>query len=57
VIAFDPGFDNGHLDIGVTTGASFAVLRLRVFVLDLRIDATAAPGVVFGSLGVGVNVN
>jgi hypothetical protein len=57
ILSFDPGFDNAALTVGATTGVSYAVLRLRVFVLDLRLDVTGAPGVVFGSAGVGVAIN
>jgi hypothetical protein len=49
--------DPTELTAGVETGASYAVVRLRVFVLDLRARMIAAPGAVMGSLGVGVAVN
>lgn len=56
VVNKDP-VDGGALDVGVTTGVSFAVLRGRVFVLDVVVDGTVATGAAFGLLGVGVNVN
>ncbi len=56
VVDKDP-VDGGEVDVGVATGASFALIRGRVFVLDLRLDATVATGVAFGSAGVGVNIN
>ncbi|CAN5837287.1 hypothetical protein BH11MYX3_BH11MYX3_13060 [soil metagenome] len=36
---------------------SVAILRTRVFVLDVRLDATISSAAAFGSLGIGVNVN
>ncbi len=57
VVALDPGLVDAQLLPGVATGASLALVRGRVFVLDLRLDTIVAPGSAFGSLGVGVNVN
>ncbi len=57
VLDLDPGFEDPALGPGLTGGASFAIVRSGSFVLDLRLDATAAPSATFGSVGVGVNVN
>lgn len=57
VLSADPGFADDSFAPGVVTGVSYAAVRSGSFVLDLRLDATGAPGVVFGTLGVGVNVN
>ncbi len=56
VVAKDP-VDGAGVDVGVTTGVSYAVVRGRVFVLDVVLDATVATGVAFGLAGVGVNIN
>ncbi len=57
VLALDPGFANAGFGVGGNGAVSFAVIRTRVFVLDVRFDATIASSAAFGSLGVGVNVN
>lgn len=57
VIPLDAGLTNARIRPGLATGASYAVVRGRTFVLDLRIDAVAATDATFGSLGIGVNVN
>lgn len=57
VISRLPGPADDGIDFGVAAGASFAVIRTRVFVLDLRVDATAAPEAQFGTVGVGANLN
>ena len=57
LLAFDPGFRNAGLHPGATVGASYAVVKVGVFALDLRIDLCGGPGVAFGTIGVGVNVN
>lgn len=57
VLALEPGLDSPSLQPGLATGASYALVRGRVFVLDLRVDAIAATGATFGTVGVGVNVN
>ncbi len=57
VLDFDPGFADATLSPGLTTGASYAVVRVGTFVLDLRLDLTASPSAVFGSAGIGVNMN
>jgi hypothetical protein len=57
LLAFDPGFDNARLRPGVTTGASWAFVKVGVLAVDLRLDLSAGPSTVFGTLGVGVNLN
>ena len=57
VLAFDPGFGKVSPDLGGNGAVSYAIVRTRIFVLDLRLDATVARSVAFGSVGVGVNVN
>jgi len=57
ILAFDPGFENAGIEPGVTTGASFALVRSGTFVLDLRVDLSAGTSTVFGTAGIGVNVN
>jgi hypothetical protein len=57
VLGSDPGFDNWRFRPGATLGASYAIVRGRVFVLDLRLDGTVASSLSFGTIGVGVNVN
>lgn len=57
VLAMDPGFDNVTPTVGGNVALSLAVIRGRVFVLDVRADSTVSPEGAFASLGVGVNVN
>ncbi len=57
VLDFDPGFEDATLSPGLTTGASYAVIKVGTFVLDLRLDLIASPSAVFGSAGIGVNMN
>lgn len=57
VLAFDPGFEDAGFSPGVAGSVSYALLRGRAFVLDLRLDATAATAVTMGTLGIGVNIN
>lgn len=57
VLTLDPGLEDPALQPGIATGASYALVRGRVFVLDLRFDAIAATSSTFGSVGIGVNVN
>ncbi len=57
VVPLDAGLDNARVRPGLATGASYALVRGRVFVLDLRLDAVAATDRTFGSVGIGVNVN
>jgi hypothetical protein len=56
VLAWDAGFDNGRFRPGVNASVAYAFLRQRVFALDVRFDVTGASETLFGSLGVGVNV-
>ena len=57
ILAFDPGFSNAGLEPGVTTGASFALIRSGTFVLDLRTDLSIGPDTQFGTVGIGINLN
>jgi hypothetical protein len=64
ILAFRPGFGAssglGHAladTFGLSGAASFAAVRTRVFVLDLRAELTIGRSDAFGSLGVGVNLN
>lgn len=57
VLALDPGFGDTHAGLGGNGALSVAIVRTRVFVLDVRFDATISGAAAFGSLGVGVNVN
>jgi len=57
VLAFDPGFEDVGLEPGATGGVSYALIRSGSFVLDLRVDVTAGTSTLFGSAGIGVNVN
>lgn len=57
VLTLEPGLDDPSLQPGLATGASYALVRGRVFVLDLRVDAIAATASTFGTVGIGVNVN
>jgi hypothetical protein len=57
LLTFDPGFTHAGLHPGVTTGASYAFVKVGVLAIDLRLDMTAGPSTAFGTLGVGVNVN
>ncbi len=57
LLAFDPGFENARLRPGAVAGAAYAVLKVGVLALDLRVDLAAGPSTAFGTLGVGINVN
>ena len=57
LLAFDPGFENARLRPGAAAGAAYAVLKVGVLALDLRVDFCAGPSTAFGMLGVGINVN
>ncbi len=57
LLAFDPGFTNARLRPGVTTGASYAFVKVGTLAVDLRFDLAAGPSTAFGTLGVGVNLN
>jgi hypothetical protein len=57
IISAEPEPAEDGLALGLATGASFAVIRTRVFVLDLRLDLSAAADVQFGTIGVGANLN
>ena len=57
LLAFDPGFTNAALHPGVTTGASYAFVKVGTVAVDLRLDVSAGTSVAFGTVGVGVNLN
>lgn len=57
VLAFNPGFEDARLAPGLSGGASYALVKAGTFVLDLRLDLTAATTGAFGSAGIGVNLN
>jgi len=57
LLAFDPGFDNARLRPGAVAGASYAVIKVGVLAIDLRLDVAAGPSTAFGTAGVGINVN
>lgn len=57
LLAFDPGFENARLRPGVTTGASWAFVKVGRLAVDLRLDLSAGPSTAFGTLGFGVNLN
>lgn len=42
---------------GLGGGASYAVVKVGSFALDLRLDLVVGGAVAFGSAGVGVNLN
>lgn len=57
VLGFDPGFENAGLEPGITTGASYALVRRKSFVFDFRVDLTSGTSTAFGTVGLGVNIN
>jgi hypothetical protein len=57
LLAFDPGFTDARLRPGAVAGASYAVIKVGVLAIDLRLDVAAGPGTAFGTAGVGINVN
>lgn len=57
LLAFDPGFEHARLRPGAIAGASYAVVKVGVLAIDLRVDLAAGPSTAFGLAGVGVNVN
>ena len=57
VLDLEPGLSDPGLSPGALGTLSYALVRAGSFVLDLRIDATIATSVAFGTLGIGVNVN
>ena len=40
-----------------TARASYAVIKVGVLAIDLRLDVAAGPSTAFGTAGVGINVN
>jgi hypothetical protein len=57
LLAWDPGFDNGRLEPGVTAAASYAFVKVGTLAIDLCLDVAGGPETAFGTLGVGVNLN
>ncbi len=57
VLAFNPGFEDAGLEPGIAVGGSYAIVRSRSFVLDLRVDLVGGTETSFGTLGLGVNIN
>jgi hypothetical protein len=57
LLAWDPGFDNGRLEPGVTAAASYAFVKVGTLALDLCLDVAGGPSTAFGTVGVGVNLN
>jgi len=57
LLASDPGVTNFRLRPGASVGASYAAIKIGTLALDVYGDVSGGPGVVFGSLGVGVNLN
>lgn len=57
LLAFDPGFANARLRPGATAGASYAFVKVGVLAVDLRFDLNAGPSTMFGTVGVGINLN
>jgi len=57
LLAWDPGFMNGRFEPGVTAAASYAVIKIGVLALDVRLDVAGGPSTAFGTIGVGINVN
>lgn len=57
LLAFDPGFNDPAFSVGATTGASYAVIKVGTFAVDLRLDVAGSSSVLLGSVGVGVSVN
>ena len=57
LLAWDPGFTNARFEPGVTLGASYAIVKVGTFALDLRLDAAGGLSTAFGTVGVGANLN
>jgi hypothetical protein len=57
LLVSDPGVTNFGLKLGASVGASYAAVKVGTLALDVYADVCGGPGVVFGSLGVGVNLN
>ena len=55
VLDWKPGFEDRAFGLGISGGASYALLRRGSFVLDLRADLNAHPSSAFGTFGIGVN--
>jgi hypothetical protein len=57
LLASDAGVTNFRLKPGASVGASYAAIKIGTLALDVYGDVSGGPGVVFGSLGVGINLN
>lgn len=57
LLAWDPGFNNGRLEPGVTAAASYAFVKVGKLALDVCLDVAGGPQTAFGTFGVGVNLN
>ena len=57
VLDLSPGFSDPTLSPGLASGASVAVVKVGRLILDLRLDLITGTSVVFGSAGVGINMN
>ena len=57
LLAWDPGFEGARLRPGAVAGASYAVIKVGVLALDVRVDLAAGPSTAFGTAGIGINVN
>lgn len=57
ILAFAPGFKDPGFSIGGTAGASYAIVKVGTFAVDLRFDIAASADVTLGTAGVGVSVN
>ena len=57
MLTLDPGFNNAALRPGLTTGASYAFVKIGRFAVDVCLDVTVGTSSTFGSLGFGANLN
>jgi len=57
LLTLDPGFTDAAFHPGLATSASYAVVKVGTFALDVHLDFAAGSSVAFGSVGVGVNLN
>lgn len=57
ILASKPGVTDFALKPGASVGASYAAIKVGTLALDVYADVCGGPGVAFGSMGVGVNLN
>lgn len=57
ILASHPGVTDFALKPGASVGASYAAIKVGTLALDVYADVCGGPGVAFGSLGVGINLN